>query len=111
MLNLDSFNTSSVKLMNNLFLYDGNLTSIDLRHFDTHNVNTFEAMFEGCKSLRSIDMTNFDLKKDIVFYNIFNNCENLTVFVNKEAEDNKNFMEAISEDININFNDIESSLF
>lgn len=47
--------------MQNLFLNNTDITSLDLSAFDTRNTTTVRYMFKGCSSLVSVDISHFDL--------------------------------------------------
>ena len=80
-LDLSSFNTCSVTIMDNLFRECHKLQSIDLSNFNTSNVKSMIYMFYNCNSLTSLDLSNFDTKKvntitisklSIILFNIIN---------------------------------------
>ncbi|MBW9300541.1 BspA family leucine-rich repeat surface protein [Pediococcus acidilactici] len=70
---LDSFDTSNVTDMMQMFLGASNLTNLDLSNFDTSNVNTMYEMFAGLTNLKTINMSNWNTSKVINMNNMFSN--------------------------------------
>ena len=57
------FNTENITDMSYMFLYDSQLTSIDITNFKTSNVIDMSFMFSYCDSLTSINLSNFNTQK------------------------------------------------
>lgn len=55
---MDNFDTSKVKDMSDMFVYDFNLITLDLSGFDTSSVTNFDGMFNGVSG--SIDINYSD---------------------------------------------------
>ena len=62
-LDLSTFDTSSVRLMDEMFRESVDLEYLDLSSFDTSNVTCMDRMFSGCVSLKTLDLSNFDCSK------------------------------------------------
>ncbi len=74
----DSFDTSAVKSMDNMFSGCGKLAALDLSGFDTGNVVAMREMFKGCASLTELDLSNFDSSKVFDMTGMFEGCSKLT---------------------------------
>jgi len=82
-LDLSSFNTSKVEIMNYMF-YGTGLTALDLSNFDTSNVSTMFAMFAGSVHLTSLDLTSFNTSNVTDMTIMFDCCSKLkTILVGK----------------------------
>ena len=77
-LDLRSFNTSKVQIMNEMFADCINLTSLDISSFDTSKVTNMESMFHGCNSLKSLDVSNFNTSNVSGMSEMFAGCYSLT---------------------------------
>ena len=72
------FNTSKVRNMNIMF-YAENLTSLDLSSFNTNNVKIMDGLFMECKSLQNITFgTDFKTDKVTNMSWMFYRCSSLT---------------------------------
>lgn len=58
--NIEYFNTSSVKYMNNMFFNCSSLTSLDVSGFNTSKVVDMDGMFYNCSSLTKLDVSGFN---------------------------------------------------
>ena len=56
---LDTWDTSGVTNMGNVFQWCSSLTSLDLASFDTSNVINMGYMFQNCSGLQNLDLSNF----------------------------------------------------
>ena len=74
----DTFNTSNITNMSNMFYKCSGLTSLDLSGWDTSKVTDMSQMFYGCSGLTSLDVSNFDTSKVTNMNNMFYYCRNLT---------------------------------
>ena len=77
-LNLTSWDTSSVRNMYCMFQGCSSLTSLDVSSFDTSNVTNMSYMFQGCSSLTSLDLSSFNTSNVNAMYHMFNSCSSLT---------------------------------
>ena len=77
-LDLSRFDTSKVTNMNDMFNGCSGLTSIDLSGFDTSKVTSMTYMFYACKSLTSLDLSRFDTSEVTSMAYMFSSCNNLT---------------------------------
>ena len=61
------------------FMFDGcvNLKTVDLTSFDTSNVTVMDAMFQGCKSLEKVDLSSFNTSNVKEFGFMFSECSKL----------------------------------
>ena len=78
-INLDNFNTWSVKDMYGMFSGCTKLTKLEFgKNFNTTNVTEMDYMFNECSSLEEIKFGNkFNTEKVTSMYCMFNKCENL----------------------------------
>ena len=76
-IDLSSWNTANVTNMLHLFHNCKKLTSIKINHFDTSKVTTMNAMFSACQSLTSINLSNFDTSLVTDMYQMFYDCRKL----------------------------------
>ena len=58
--NIEYFNTSSVRYMNNMFFNCSSLTSLDVSGFNTSKVVDMDGMFYNCSSLTKLDVSGFN---------------------------------------------------
>ena len=77
-LDLSSFDTSKVTLMNNMFAECSGLTELDLSGFDTAKVTDMSDMFGYCSGLTSLDLSSFDTSKVELMNSMFGRCSGLT---------------------------------
>ena len=75
---LDTFNTSKVQSMSNMFSGCSALTNIDISNFNTSSVKEMNAMFKGCTNLMHLDLDNFNTSNVTTIAWMFQGCENLT---------------------------------
>ena len=74
----ETFNTSDVTNMENMFLNCKNLTNINLSYFNTSNVTTMEKMFANCENLQEIKFPEtFNTGNVNKVNNMFFNCKKL----------------------------------
>ena len=76
-LNISSFDTSSVTIMENMFTSCKNLESLDLSNFDTSSVKTMKYMFKDCSKLTMLDLNNFQTSSLTDMNNMFNGCSSI----------------------------------
>lgn len=76
--NLSSFNTSNVKDMKNMFRYASAVTSLDLSSFDTREVTNMRSMFAHMKALINLNISSFRTPKVTDMSGMFLNMENVT---------------------------------
>ena len=78
LITFESFDTSKVTDMSNMFAYCTKLvTAQNLTCFDTSNVTTMEMMFRDCKNLATLDMRNFDTSNVTDMNDMFYNCNKI----------------------------------
>ena len=75
---LDTWNTSDVTNMSNMFYYCGSLTNLDLSTFNTSKVTDMSNMFYGCSSLTDINLDTFNTSKVTDMSYMFYGCSSLT---------------------------------
>ena len=66
---------SSIKSMNNAFVYCSNMEMCDLSEFDTSNVTNMQVMFGYCSELTSVDVSNFDTSNVVYMQSMFVECK------------------------------------
>ena len=76
-LNISSFDTSSVTIMENMFAGCVKLESLDLSNFDTSSVKTMKYMFKDCSKLTMLDLNNFQTSSLTDMNNMFNGCSSI----------------------------------
>ena len=76
-LNISNFNTSSVKTMSNMFKDCSKLTMLDLNNFQTSSLTDMNNMFNGCSSIISLYLKNFDTSSVTTMENLFSGCQSL----------------------------------
>ncbi len=79
-----SFNTSTISIMNGMFLYDAMLTKVDLYNLNTTNVTTMAGIFQDCSSLKVLDLSNFETTNITDFTYMFSGCTNLSIILASE---------------------------
>lgn len=77
-LDVSTFDTSSVTDMRSMFYKCISLKAIDVSSFDTSNVEKMNTMFLGCMSLETIDISGFNLKSIKGMERMFEDCHKLT---------------------------------
>ena len=75
---LETWDTSNVTDMGNMFYWCINLTWLDLSNWDTSNVANISAMFQNCSGLQNLDLSNWDLRKLTSYGSVISNTPNLT---------------------------------
>ena len=60
---IDSWNTSNLVNISNMFGSCASLKSLDLSTFDTSKLQMFQSLFYNCTSLESVNMDNWNLSK------------------------------------------------
>ena len=75
---LESWDTSNVTNMANMFQNCTNLTSLDVSNWDTSNVTRTSSMFQGCNNLTTLDISKFNTSNVTDMGYMFSNCKNLT---------------------------------
>ena len=75
---LDTWDTSNITDMSNMFGGCRNLLSLDLSSWNTSNITDMIEMFGGCWNLKSLDVSGFDTSKVTNMRNMFDNCSSLT---------------------------------
>lgn len=73
----ENFTLSNATSIRKMFMFDNNLSSLDVSMMDTSNVEDMYGLFRGCSSLKSLDITNFDTSKVFDMADMFNECESL----------------------------------
>jgi surface protein len=76
-LNLSSFDTNSVKLMNGMFYGCSSLKELDLSNFYTESLENMAFMFYKSKSITSLNISNFNTSNVTQIHFIFDGCESL----------------------------------
>lgn len=76
--NLSSFNTSNVKDMKNMFRYASAVTSLNLSSFDTREVTNMRSMFAHMKALTNLNISSFRTPKVADMSGMFLNMEKIT---------------------------------
>ena len=74
----ESYNTSNVMSMNQMFAECKSLVCLDLSNFNTENVTDMGALFFGCSNLTSLDLSNFNTENVMGMYGMFSGCNSLT---------------------------------
>lgn len=75
---LGSLNTQAVTNMSGLFEGCENLSELDLSNLDTHAVTNMSGMFKGCKSLQTLTFGNtFNTAQVTDIHEMFQGCESL----------------------------------
>ena len=85
-LNLTHFNTSNVKVMDNMFANCYSIFSLNLTNFDTSKLTFMENMFANCSNLTSLDLSNFNTASVNNMEKMFYNCPNLLYINLKKAK-------------------------
>lgn len=75
---IQSFNTSKITNMSNMFKKCKVLSSIDVSGWNTEKVLYMQSMFYECNVLRSLKVDNWNVSNVIDMNNMFNNCQFLT---------------------------------
>ena len=100
-LDLKSFDTSKVSLMNHMFNDCNSLKSLNLEFFNTSKVINMEYMFNGCSSLTSLNLNSFDTSKVNNMTYMFNGCISLiSLNLNNFDTSNVNNMSYMFNDCN-----------
>ena len=91
-LDLSSFDTSQVTIMNEAFFKCNKLEEINLTNLDTSNVTYMNGMFNSCNRLKLLDVSNFNTSNvtdmsGMFFYNI----ELIDLYLNFDVSSVKNF--------------------
>jgi surface protein len=83
-IDLSSFDTSKVTLMNHMFYNCTFLKSLNLSNIDTHLVKDMEFMFYNCKNLEYINFINAKEYTGFYYYNMFDGVpENIVYCINE----------------------------
>lgn len=69
---------SEVNNFGAMFLSCTNLTTLDLSSFDTSNVYIMNKMFYNCTNLTTLDLSSFNTSKIAIMSDMFANCNSLT---------------------------------
>ena len=77
-LDLSMFNTSKVTDMSSMFNSCRKLTELDLSSFNTSNVTNVNQMFQYCDNLTELDLRNFNTTKVKSSSKMFNDMPNIT---------------------------------
>lgn len=77
-LDLSSFNTSNVDIMNDMFYGCSSLVNLNLSSFNTSNVRYMPNMFNGCSSLVELNLSRFNTSEVTDMDWMFYNCSSLT---------------------------------
>ena len=81
-LDLNSFNTSNVIVMSQIFCDCSSLTSLDLSSFNTSKMTDMGYMFENCQSLTSLDLNSFNTSNVTNMSFMFSGCSKLQTQIN-----------------------------
>jgi len=84
LIDISSFNTSSVECMNDMFKDCSKLTSLDLSNFNLESIFIMNSMFYGCHKLKFINFYNYkedSLNKLIDFF--YDTPKDLIICINK----------------------------
>ena len=73
----DTFNTSTVTDMSELFKGCTALTSVDLGSLNTQAVTNMSGLFEGCENLSELDLSNLDTHAVTNMSGMFKGCKSL----------------------------------
>ena len=76
--NIDTWDTSNVTNMCDMFRSCRRLTSLDLSNWYTNSITNMENMFDGCEKLIYLDIRNFKIY-DVNTNGMFLGCDNLQV--------------------------------
>ena len=77
-LDVSNFNTSQVTDMSGMFSRCRSLTNLDVSYFDTSQVTGMSGMFSGCSSLTNLDVSYFDTSQVTNMSGMFSSCSSLT---------------------------------
>ena len=77
-LDVSNWDTGSVIDMSGLFLNCESLTSLDVSDWDTSSVTGIGSMFFGCTALATLNVSNWDTSSVTSMYRLFFNCDSLT---------------------------------
>ena len=77
-INLNSWDTSKVTNMEEMFEYCNELENINMSNCDTSKVTNMEYMFAYCEELENINMSNCDTSNVTNMNSMFKNCSKLT---------------------------------
>ena len=88
-LNLQSFDTSNVNNMENMFCHTQSILLLNLFNFDTSSVTTMSNMFNGLISLFYINLISFNEKDDVNIDNIFLDTSNNLTYCIDENKSSK----------------------
>ena len=76
-IDLSTFDTRKVQLMEGVFFECKNLKNINLSSFKTINVTNISYMFKGCIQLADLDLSRFEFKTAVNTKDLFKECQNL----------------------------------
>ncbi|MBQ3307082.1 MAG: BspA family leucine-rich repeat surface protein [Bacilli bacterium] len=102
-LDLSSFNTSNVTRMDAMFLYCSSLTQLDLSNFNTSNVTNVSSMFNNCISLTTLDLSSFNTSNVTNTDDMFNGCTSVTTAYGRTNTDITKLNASRNKPSNINF--------
>lgn len=76
-IDLSTFKTDNVTDMSALFWNDTSLNYVNFNNINTSKVTTLYALFDNCTSLVNVDLSNFDTTNVMSLQSMFNNCKSL----------------------------------
>ena len=82
----ESFNTTKVTNMGDMFFNCSSLTELNLKNFNTENVTDMVYMFLNCSNLENLNLNNFNTEKVTDMEGMFYECSSL-----KKLEFGENF--------------------
>lgn len=80
-LDVSNWDTANVININSIFNFCEALTSLDVSNWDTANVTNMAWMFSDCSALTSLDMSNLDTSNVTDMKLMFANCGNLQYLI------------------------------
>ena len=84
-INLLSFDTSKVTIMDHMFYNNYNLLSLDLSSFETNQVTKMDYMFANCYNLETLNISKFNSTKASV-QDIFTNSTKLINIISTDEK-------------------------
>ena len=73
----ESFDTSNVQSMSEMFSFCESLIKVDVSSFNTSSVNDYTFMFIYADKITSLDLSNFEGKYSCGYYQMFSSAKNL----------------------------------
>ncbi len=106
---LSSFNTEEVCIIDNMFYDCRSLKSLNLSNFKTHKITDLDNIFYNCYSLEYLDISNFNTENTYNYRNMFFNTSslislNLTNFIIRENSNIENMILNMNPNITLCYN-------